>query len=94
MYKILPITKSNLSEFALAKMVLTLPVNVFTVDQHIAVLGQIILTLQSAKKNFYGVEITQLPSPPTPIPYIIHSNHLHYITSYPPMSYLCDFEWK
>jgi hypothetical protein len=43
-------------------MVLTPPINVFTVDQRVAALEQEIFTLQSAKKNFNGVEILR-PAP-------------------------------
>jgi hypothetical protein len=62
MYEISPITKINSSDFAAANMVLTTQINVFTADQHIAALEQEIFTLQSAKKNFDGVEILQ-PAP-------------------------------
>jgi hypothetical protein len=42
--QILPITRISSSKFASANMVSTPPVDVFTVDQHIAALEQEILT--------------------------------------------------
>jgi hypothetical protein len=62
MYEISPITKINSLDFAMANMVSTTPVNVFTADQCIAALEQEIFTLHSTKKNFDGVEISQ-PAP-------------------------------
>jgi hypothetical protein len=55
MYEISPITTINSSDFAVANVVSTPPINVFTVDQCIAALEQEIFTLQSAKKNFNKV---------------------------------------
>jgi hypothetical protein len=57
MYKILPNLTINSSNFTMTNMVSTPSANVFTVEQHIAALEQEIFTLQSAKKNFDGVEI-------------------------------------
>jgi hypothetical protein len=44
MYEISPIEKINSSDFAVANMVLTTPINVFMVDQCIAALEQEIFT--------------------------------------------------
>jgi hypothetical protein len=66
MYEILPIEKTNSSDFAAANMVSTTPINVFTADQCIAALEQEIFTLRSAKKNFDGVEILQPARKPAP----------------------------
>jgi hypothetical protein len=60
-YEMLPISTINSSDFATANMVLTLPINAFMTYQHITALEQEIY-LQSAKKNFDGVEILQ-PAP-------------------------------